>query len=537
MIKRVHRALSLLQDIPELPKTLRFLEKGTGERVKVNGWVKSIRSSSPTSIFITLSDCSETLQLLVCKENLNVDFGRIHSITNDTVISVEGRLKPRPAQAVRAHEINGDVELEVLELKILNKAHPLPLVFKEGLLPDEEKRLEYRYLDLRRKEMQRNIRFRSSLVHSIRQEMHSLGFIDIETPLLFKGTPEGAAEFIVEKGDGLYYALPQSPQQFKQLLVIGGFDKYYQIAKCFRNEDLRSDRQPEFTQIDIEMGFSGEEEVIGVIERVLRMVWSTFFGIEPRFEKISYDQALCIYGSDKPDLRGEFYIQQESRDADVAHEQLLIPTQLVDGKIIQQFSSLNIEGTASRTHISRDDLIIFKASRLLKAHVGSTLLGRVRQMCIQALNLEPKLDTFLWVNNFPLFCENGGQLNSMHHPFTAPRPEQKSLLLTDPLLVRAHHYDLVLNGVEIGGGSVRIHDAALQEEIFRKYLKLPDEKVALFQHLLDALKYGAPPHAGFAIGLDRLAALMCNAQSIRDVIAFPKNSSGHDLLFKTPIKK
>lgn len=537
MIKIFHRAFSLLQHRSSFSNVSKGMEMNSGQLINVNGWVKSVRPASTDCIFITLTDWSENLQLLVSKDHFQGNIADIQRISIESVISAKGVLKTRPASALRTTEVNGNVELEVVELELLNAADPLPLIFKDNILPEEEKRLEYRYLDLRRKEMQRNIRFRSAVVHEIRQKMQSLDFVDIETPLLFKSTPEGAAEFIVDAGNGFQYALPQSPQQFKQLLVIGGFEKYYQIAKCFRNESLRSDRQPEFTQFDIEMGFAGENDVKNVVEIVIREIWTKFLGIMPQFKKMTYDEALCLYGSDKPDLRTNLCLKFESIDGQNIQETLSIPKNLIDKQIIRQFSESDVEGTINRSFVEQGDIVIFRTSRTLKAHVGYTLLGRVRQSCIQKLNFEPDLNTFLWVNEFPLFYDSNGKLNSMHHPFTAPIANQRHLLESEPLSVRAHHYDLVLNGVEIGGGSARIHEASFQEEILGKYLQLPHDKIALFKHLLDALKYGAPPHAGFALGLDRLIAVMRGSKSIRDVIAFPKNSSGHDPLFRAPTKQ
>lgn len=506
-----------------------------GTALRVNGWVKSVRPVSPSILFVTVTDCANDLQLFLSKSVLTGDFDKLQSLSNGSVISADGILKNRPEGSMRHSHPNGTIELDVHSMTILNTASELPLVFKEGIMPSEELRLEHRYLDLRRQEMQRNIRFRSSVCQTIRTELTEHAFVEIETPILFKSTPEGAAEFLVEKGNGLFYALPQSPQQFKQLLVIGGFDRYFQIAKCFRNEGLRADRQPEFTQLDLEMGFAGESEIKHVIEALMKSLWRKHLGIDAHFQCMTFEECMRIYGSDKPDTRGSLLIQTRSSSAREACEYVQVPSTVVSGQLMQLFNDSAVDGTLERSiDASEPGQVIFNARRNLLANVGCTLLGKVRLEIIQKEDLPACVDKFLWVTNFPLFAMESGKLVSMHHPFTAPLPENLHLLNVDPLRVRAQHYDLVLGGVEIGGGSVRIHDAGLQEEIMKRHLQFSDGKIELFRHLLSALKHGAPPHAGIALGLDRLVALMLGVPSIRDVMAFPKNSSGFDLLFRCP---
>lgn len=527
MIKCLRRQFSQLLQLKE--------KQSIGQSVRLNGWIKSVRPASSNCLFMTLSDCQETVQLVVSRTKAEEQYDTLCHLPLESAVTVHGMLKERPAVSKRTDSKLGCFEVEVDRIDILNRAEPLPLIFKDNIMPDEDKRLEFRYLDLRRPKMQANIRLRSKVVHSIRNYLHEQGFIDIETPLLFKSTPEGAKEFIVDRGDGTCFALPQSPQQFKQLLVIGGFEKYYQVAKCFRNEDLRADRQPEFTQLDIEMGFAKSEDVMNVIEGIVNSVFTQHLNIIPKFRTISYDDALAIYGSDKPDLRGEWNIESVPKNGTIAEEVLSVPSALVTEGMIREFESTNLEGTLTKTIRVQDDIHLFTASRSLRAHVGLTQLGKIRLSLLNSLELPHDISQFLWVRDFPLLYQSpSGQIQSMHHPFTVPLDEHIDLLKIDPLAVRAHHYDLVLNGVEIGGGSARIHDPKLQESIMRDYLKLEAEKIQLFKHLLDALKCGAPPHAGIALGLDRLMTIITGSQSIRDVIAFPKNSSGHDLLFKTP---
>lgn len=423
--------------------------------------------------------------------------------------------------------------------------------------------------------------------------MLSLGFVEIETPILFKSSPEGAKEFLVPRSDGLKYALPQSPQQFKQLLMVAGFDKYYQIARCFRDEGMRADRQPEFTQLDMEMAFVGQEEVMETMEAAVKTLWKEAKGIQltDPFPRLTYDEAIKFYGSDKPDLRfpGKIAFSISSGSNHVIEGLLLkgrgrsslnrvssfefcLPVEGIKTKeIIKTFESgkesvwkwhgnkifdcphlsepeiacitNRLEHELGLNVGPRDCLLIQK--RDSTSNVGLTDLGRTRLTALEVLkdelDSEPK---FLWVHSFPLLCPANPEskaenplrrFDSMHHPFTAPSEDSGDIFTcSEPLKLRAQHYDLVLNGQEIGGGSVRIHDSDIQERLMRDLLGLSSTQINHFSHLLRALKLGAPPHAGMALGLDRLVAILAGKSSIREVIAFPKNSSGHDLCFKAP---
>lgn len=501
----------------------------SSDRFMFQGWIKSIRPASKSWVFMTVSDCKQDVQLVIEKNTFNGDFTSIDSLSEESVVRVEGILKERPQKHQTEKQAQ---EVHVRNLEILNRASKLPLVMNENLLPDEELRMKYRYLDLRRPTLNKNIRLRSKVIQDMRNHLHALEFVEIETPLLFKSTPEGAKEYMVDAGkEGKMYALPQSPQQFKQLLVIGGFEKYFQVAKCFRNEDLRADRQPEFTQLDIEMGFAGQDGVIKLIEGLLTDVWIRNGLSKPVFRTLTYKEAMRCCGSDKPAYLDRFLIKSlPGTNHGHVTEELYLPKELVDDSLIKLFKEDLQEGTLDRSLIEDTNNYSFKVTRDENCNVGKTLLGKARLAAISKLNLPVNLHEFLWVVDFPLFTGSIEQLVSMHHPFTAPN----GAITENPLHAKALHYDLVLNGTEIGGGSVRIHDAHLQEKIFRDYLRLPEEKIQLFDHLLQALRHGAPPHAGIALGLDRLLALMCGTSSIRDVIAFPKNGSGYDPLFKTP---
>lgn len=575
------------------------------KEVTLCGWISAIRNVSKNLFFLLLRDHSGTVQLTLTRTHVPEEtFLRLQDavnnrkITAETVFALRGKVQPRPIGMKNEAMPSGGIEIFVEDYEILNTPKTsLPFTLNEKYLPSEEIRLQDRFLDLRRNEMQQVIRFRAQVNKIIRNFFDSQGFVEIETPILFKSSPEGAKEFLVPRSDGLNYALPQSPQQFKQLLMVGGFDRYYQIARCFRDEGMRADRQPEFTQLDMEMAFVGQEEVMQIMESAVKTLWKTArpeFNDLMAFPRITYDEAMRLYGSDKPDLRFEgkiaFSIPSE------ADPNILLEGLLLKGK---GRSSLNrdnsfefclpIEGIQSKEILKmfegdRDSLWKWHGNRLDRckgisekeskeineklealglnlgprdclllhkrestSNVGMTLLGRVRLAALEIiLKDSPALrdSKFLWVHSFPLFCraspesraENPQRLfDSMHHPFTAPEPGQGDILNhPEPLKLRAQHYDLVLNGQEIGGGSVRIHDSDLQEGIMRQLLGLNQKQVDHFSHLLRALKLGAPPHAGMALGLDRIIAILVGKKSIRDVIAFPKNSAGFDLCFKAP---
>ena len=397
--------------------------------------------------------------------------------------------------------------------------------------------MKYRYLDLRRSVMQRNLQVRATMNQAIRTFLSEKnGFLEVETPILFRSTSEGAREFLVPTeriSPGSSYALTQSPQQFKQMLMAAGVHRYYQIARCFRDEDLRADRQPEFTQLDIEMAFVSAEEVMDIMERTVRMLWQGSLHSDP-FPKMTYREALARYGSDKPDLRSDMQIQTVFENGDSTTEELCLD--LDHYRMVKEMLPDCVKVEEKR------ESAILTATRRHDDHVGQTSLGRIRTALIRKL-LGARGSTefkFLWVTDFPLLRRTEDKFESMHHPFTAPHPDdmeslQDSLATNDPsklLTIRGQHYDLVLNGCEIGGGSIRIHDGQLQEQLFRQALNL--KSMEQFAHLLGALRSGCPPHGGMALGLDRIYALLCGTDSIRDIIAFPKNGRGIDLCVNAP---
>ncbi len=426
-------------------------KKDDGKKVVLAGWVESIRLSGKIA-FLDLRDRYGITQVFIGPK-LSKDAA---ALTKESVVQVKGLVKVRP-NANKEIE-TGAVEVSATEVIILNKAEALPLQFEEDIHSSDETRLKYRYLDLRRKEMQKNISIRHKASQSARKFLNEKGFLEIETPYMLKSTPEGARDYLVPSRvqKGKFYSLPQSPQLLKQLLMVAGFDKYYQLSRCFRDEDLRRDRQPEFTQIDMEMSFVEEEDVIKVVEELVKKIWKDVLGeeIKGKFPRISYSDAMKKYKTDRPDIRK-----------------------------------------------------------------GKKGWG------------------FIWVTDFPLFeKDNEGRIQAIHHPFTAPADSDVGKLEKSSVKVKAKAYDLVLNGEEIGGGSIRNHKLEIQSKIF-EILKLKDKEVTeKFGFLMDALKYGAPPHGGFAFGFDRLCMLLCGEDSIRDVIAFPKTKEAEDLMTGSPAK-
>ncbi|KAI8321840.1 aspartyl-tRNA synthetase [Martensiomyces pterosporus] len=565
------------------------------EEVRLCGWAQSIRVLSDTLVFVQLRDAYGTVQLLA-EQSRMPHFAeqkkRLESLNIDTLVGVTGTVVKRPAKGVAA-EGAGEIELLVDQIQVLNHTENLPFnPYIRSKLPGEEVRLAHRYLDLRRPELQNNIRTRSKTTMAVRQFMDENGFVDIETPVLFKSTPEGAREFLVPTriDAGACYALPQSPQQasiFKQMLMAAGFDRYYQVARCFRDEDLRADRQPEFTQVDVEMSFVSKSDIQSVIERLIQRVWSRVKGVhvDAPFARISFADATSKYGSDKPDTRFGLEIAQTpelASDEHVVAEVLVVPegakifstkelgpvSDLIrnsqdncDDKGVTGLNSatllsrwLSASGSSSSHGILLEKLfetvgakqgdLLFVSERSSYVTPANTTLGRVRSLMAKMLQAKGCLDipsdkyNFLWVEDFPLFtCEVDdahGQLSATHHPFTAPIPEDIPLLYTDPEKVRGQHYDLVLNGVELGGGSIRIHNPKMQNYVFKDILKLSPAVQASFDHLVTALGHGCPPHGGIALGLDRLISILTDSASLRDVIAFPKSASGRDLFMHSP---
>jgi len=501
------------------------------------------------------------------------------------VIQIKGKVKKRPEGTEKKDLLTGEIEIDVDEAKVITKADPIPVDLNDRINTSEELLLKYRYLALRKEELQKILMLRHKTVKVVRDFCDEEGFIEIETPILAKSTPEGARDYLVPSrgSPGRFYALPQSPQLFKQLSMIAGFDKYMQIAKCFRDEDLRADRQPEFTQIDIEMSFVEQQDIIEVNERLIQRIWKDIKGVELQtpFPIMTYDEAMEKYGVDAPDTRfglelinltetlskGEFEVFNEvvakggiikvinlegkanlSRNEISKLEEVvkiyrakgLATLKLVDGKfesnIVNFFSEDILNELKEKTNAKDNDILLIVAD---VPKVVNDSLGNLRNELAKNYDLiEKDKWNFLWVVDFPMFdfSEEFNRIQAMHHPFTSPKKEDLGLLESDPMKVKSDAYDLVLNGYEIGGGSIRIHDPQLQKRIFNT-LKISDEDAQeKFGFFLDAFKYGAPPHGGLAFGLDRLIMLLAGTTNIRDVIAFPKNKAAESPMDGSPGK-
>ena len=544
------------------------------------GWVHKVRDLGGV-IFIDIRDRYGLTQVVTRDDADMLEVaGRLRP---ECVVAVGGPVERRSDDTLNPKIDTGEVEVAVRRITVLSTALTPPFQIDEETPVSEELRLRYRYLDLRRPRMRANIGLRHRITMAVRNSLDAAGFWEIETPMLTKSTPEGARDYLVPSRlqPGQFYALPQSPQIFKQILMVGGMDRYFQIVKCFRDEDLRADRQPEFTQIDMEMSFVDEEVVFGAVERLMQAVFRQVGkDVAVPFPRLSYDEAMRRYGSDKPDLRFDMPVQDVSeafRDgrfkvfrnivaADGAVSALVAPgagrqaraqldnlvdeaialgakglvwvRQAPDGAI--QSSILKAAGPQALARVvdlagaGPDDLTLLAAGQ---GYEASKLLGQLRLLLAQRGGLIDESRTALsWVVDFPLleWSETEQRLVSMHHPFTSPRPQDADRLEDDPAAVRARAYDLVLNGSEIGGGSIRIHDAELQARIFR-LLRISDaEAKARFGFFLDALQYGTPPHGGIALGLDRIVALLAAEPSIRDVMAFPKTAGAVDLMAGSP---
>jgi aspartyl-tRNA synthetase len=559
-------------------------EQLLGQEVTVAGWVHRRRDHGGV-IFVDLRDREGLLQIVFDPDAPAV-FREAERLRNEFVVRVAGRVRERPPGTVNANLASGGVELVARELELLNRSEPLPFQLDEQV--GEEVRLRYRYLDLRREVMSQRLRLRFSLTRSMRAWLDTHGFIDLETPMLTKATPEGARDYLVPSRThpGKFFALPQSPQIFKQLLMIAGFDRYYQIVRCFRDEDLRADRQPEFTQLDIETSFLSQDRIMGLMEELVRHFFREVLGTElaDPFPRITYAQALRRYGSDKPDLRIALELVDvadlvkdcdfkvfagPAKDAQGRVAALRVPgggalarSQIDDctafvarygarglayikvnerargreglqSPIIKFLSDAALAGILERTGAADTDLIFFGADT---AKVVNDSLGALRLKIGQELKLVQPGWRPLWVVDFPMFEWDTDEKRwvAMHHPFTAPRNDDPAALRAQPGAALARAYDLVLNGAEIGGGSVRIHRQEMQSTVFELLGIGAEEAHKKFGFLLDALKFGAPPHGGIAFGLDRLAMLMAGADSIREVIAFPKTQTAADLLTDAP---
>jgi aspartyl-tRNA synthetase len=553
--------------------------------VSLCGWAHRRRDHGGV-VFIDLRD-REGLAQVVCDPDRKDAFHVAERVRSEYVLRVTGKVRRRPAGTVNPELPSGEVEVLAHEVEVLNPSAPPPFQIDEDNLA-EETRLQHRVLDLRRAPMQRNLRLRHRAAMAARRFLDEHGFVDIETPVLYKSTPEGAREFLVPSRlhEGYFYALPQSPQLFKQLLMVAGFDRYYQIVKCFRDEDLRADRQPEFTQIDIETSFLGEREIRELMEALVRSVFKDAIGAElpSPFPVLTYDDAMRDYGVDKPDLRIPLKLA-ELTDAvkDVEFKVFAGPANSPGGRvcalrvpgggaltrgeldgygeyakglgakglawikvnerakgaeglqspIVKNLHARALEAILSRTGAQDGDVILFGAD---EAGIANACMGALRQKIGHERGLAEKAWRPLWVVDFPMFelDPDSRQWTARHHPFTSPKDGHEQFIESAPGKAYAKAYDVVLNGWELGGGSVRIHRQEVQQAVFRALKMTPEESRAKFGFLLDALQYGAPPHGGIAFGLDRLVTLMAGAEAIRDVIAFPKTQRGQDLLTGAP---
>ena len=549
-----------------------------GKEVCLCGWVQRSRDLGGMT-FVDLRDRYGITQVVFNMET-NADLcAKARTLGREFVVQIKGKVAERSNKNSKIP--TGDIEIIANEINILNPAKTPPFTIEDHSDGGDELRMKYRYLDLRRDCVRKNLELRHRLSIEIRKYMDGQGFMEIETPFLVKSTPEGARDFVVPSrmNPGEFYALPQSPQQYKQLLMVAGYDRYFQLVRCFRDEDLRADRQPEFTQLDCEMSFVEQEDVLQMFEGLIRHLFKVEKGIDvPPLQRMSWQTAMDKYGSDKPDLRfgmeftalkevflqGKFSIFDQSEwvggicvpgGAEYTRKQLDELTDFVkrpqvgasgliyikcnaDGSfkssVDKFFNADELKAAAQACDAKAGDLILILAGKAAKT---KTALGVLRLEMGNRLGLrDPFNYKLLWVVDFPLleWDEEAGRFFAMHHPFTAPKPEDDAMLETDPGKVRANAYDMVINGVEVGGGSIRIHDKNLQKRMFKALGFSDEEAQAQFGFLMNAFEYGAPPHGGLAFGFDRLCALFGGADSIRDYIAFPKNNAGRDTMSESP---
>lgn len=558
------------------------LRKGdVGKEVVLTGWVATRRDHGGL-IFVDLRDREGITQVVF---NPQID-AKAHELSqnlrSEWVLAIRGKVEPRPEGMANAKLPTGEIEIKVSDFEILNRSKTPPFSIEDKLETSEDLRLKFRYLDLRRTPLQKNIRLRHQVLQETRRYLSENGFLEIETPFLTKSTPEGARDYLVPArlSPGKFYALPQSPQLFKQLLMVSGFERYFQVVRCFRDEDLRADRQPEFTQIDIETSFLARDEFLPIMEGLVVALWrAAGVTLKTPFPRISYQEAMNRYGLDAPDTRfglelvdltelfqktqfkvfGEVVARKGiikginvKKGADLSRKELDAMTEFVkiygakgmawikvlpnewQSPILKFFSEDEKNGLQERLNLEVGDLVLFAADQ---PKIVNDSLGNLREHLGEKLGLiNRSLWNFVWVIDFPMFQYNEEEkrLDAVHHPFTSPKKEDVALLETSPEKARAEAYDLVLNGHEIGGGSVRIHTKEVQQKVFDILKISREEAVDRFGFLLEALEYGAPPHGGIAFGLDRIIMLLAGASSIRDVIAFPKTQKGTDLMVDAP---
>lgn len=553
-----------------------------GQTVVLNGWVQTRRDLGGV-LFIDLRDRSGLVQVVFNPAYSGDALGIADKVRSEYVIAVKGEVVKRDAETVNPNLPTGELEVRVTEIDVLNAAKTPPFFIEDGIEVDESLRLKYRYLDLRRPEMQRTLALRSKASKVFRDFLDEQGFIDVETPILTKSSPEGARDYLVPSRvhEGEFFALPQSPQLYKQLLMVSGIERYYQIARCFRDEDLRADRQPEFTQVDIETSFLTQDELLSMMEQLVSRVFKETKGIEVSapFQRLTYAEAMNKYGSDKPDLRfglelievndivatsgvkvfasviekgGEVKVLNAKGCGTWSRKEIddlgpfaarygakgLAWIQVKEGEfrgpIVKFFNEEEIAALKERTGAEEGDLLLFSADN---KKVVADVLGNLRLKIGRQLGLINENEfKFAWVVDFPLleWDEDQKRYVALHHPFTRPRDEDAALFDTDPGQILAQAYDLVLNGYEVGGGSMRIYKRDVQEKMFAAIGLSPEEAQDKFGYLLDAFEYGTPPHGGMAFGLDRLVMLLAGVTNLRETIAFPKTASATDLLMNAP---
>ncbi len=549
-----------------------------GETVNLNGWVNTIRLHGQV-VFVDLRDRYGKTQIVFNADSFHGDFEVVKKLSMEDVLSVKGKVRERSESAVNPNLNTGEIEVVISDHLMLNEALPLPFVIHDRESAEEDLRLKYRYLELRMDVLQHNILTRHKTYQATRSFLSDHDFVEVETPVLMKSTPEGARDYLVPSRihQGQFYALPQSPQIYKQILMISGYDRYFQIVKCFRDEDLRADRQPEFTQIDIEMSFVDEEDVFTNMENMTRYIFKTVNDVDlpDPFPRLTYQEAMEIYGSDKPDLRYETQLLDLKKYTDISDFNAFRSVERVKGIVVKggakysrkiideltefvkkykakglawmkvqqdgfeggisKFFSADLQDSLQNELGLKENDILFMIGD--DSSIVLNALGQLRSKIAKMEDLANK-DEFkpVWVTEFPMFDHDDemGRFVAMHHPFTAPREEDVELLDTDPSKALSRGYDLTMNGYEIAGGSIRIHAPKIQEKVFSLLGLSHDEAVEKFGFLVEALTYGAPPHGGIAFGFDRLVMLLAGTENIRDVIAFPKTTSATSLMDQSP---